>query len=81
VRLVSPPLGRRIEIDLARAGSVPWYTVTSWTEAETSDFYCVEPWLGLPDAIHNGRGLRWLAPNQTETAALTISVSIEAIGR
>jgi len=76
VRLVSPSLGRVVEIDLRRPGSVPWYAVTTWTEADTSDFYCVEPWLGLPDAIHNGLGLRWLAPGKTETAALRISVAL-----
>ncbi|GLU32654.1 aldose epimerase [Trinickia caryophylli] len=75
VTIECPPLGRRIEIDLQRAGSVPWYAVTTWTEKETSDFYCVEPWLGLPDAIHNGLGLRWLAPGRTETAALRIHVA------
>lgn len=74
VRLSMPGLGRRIEIDLRRPGSVPWYCVTTWTEAADSDFYCVEPWLGLPDAIHNGLGLRWLAPGQAETAMLRIRV-------
>ncbi|MFM0129829.1 aldose epimerase family protein [Paraburkholderia sediminicola] len=75
VRLVAPGLNRLITIDLQRPDSVPWYAVTTWTEAADSDFYCVEPWLGLPDAIHNGMGLRWLEPGQTETAALRISVS------
>jgi galactose mutarotase-like enzyme len=74
VHLVAPGLRRRVTIDLNRPGSLPWYAVTTWTEADTSDFYCIEPWLGLPDAIHNGLGLRWLAPGQTETAALRISV-------
>jgi galactose mutarotase-like enzyme len=74
VRLDCAPLGRRIEIDLNRPGSVPWYAVTTWTEADTSDFYCVEPWLGLPDAIHNGMGLRWVAPGRTESATLRINV-------
>ncbi len=49
---------RLITIDLRRPDSVPWYAVTTWTETPESDFYCVEPWLGLPDAIHNGMGLR-----------------------
>lgn len=75
VRLECPALRRRIDIDVDREGSVPWYAVTTWTETETSDFYCVEPWLGLPDAIHNGLGLRWLEPRRTETASLRIRVS------
>ncbi len=75
VRIDMPTLNRAIEIDLKRPGSLPWYAVTSWTLAPDADFYCVEPWLGLPDAIHNGLGLRWLAPGQSETATLRIAVS------
>ena len=75
VRIDIPALQRAIEIDLRRPGSAPWYAVTSWTEKPESDFYCVEPWLGLPDAIHNGLGLRWIEPGETETASLRISVS------
>jgi galactose mutarotase-like enzyme len=74
VRLLCSGLGRRVDIDLQRPGSIPWYAVTTWTEADASDFYCIEPWLGLPDAIHNGSGLRWLAPGVSETAALRIVV-------
>lgn len=75
VRLEIPSLRRRIEIDLDRPGSAPWYAVTTWTETDASDFYCVEPWLGLPDAIHNGLGLRWLEAGGTETASLRIVVT------
>jgi galactose mutarotase-like enzyme len=75
VRIDMPSQQRAIEIDLRRPGSTPWYAVTTWTLAPDSDFYCVEPWLGLPDAIHTGLGLRWLEPGATETAALRIRVS------
>lgn len=75
VRIEMPTLKRAIDIDLRRPGSTPWYAVTSWTLAADSDFYCIEPWLGLPDAIHSGLGLRWLAPGQRETATLRIVVS------
>ena len=30
-----------------------------WTQPEHS-FHCVEPWMGLPDALNNGEGLAWL---------------------
>lgn len=78
VRIVAPELRRTIEIDLHRPGSVPWYAVTSWTETGQSDFYCVEPWLGLPDAIHHGLGLRWLEPGQVETASLQVRLNPDA---
>lgn len=74
VRMVAPALRRSVAIDLDRPDSLPWYAVTTWTEADDSDFYCIEPWLGLPDAIHNGLGLRWLAPGASETGVLRISV-------
>jgi galactose mutarotase-like enzyme len=75
VRVNMPGLKRAIDFEVHQPDSVPWYCVTTWTEADTSDFYCVEPWIGLPDAIHNGRGLRWLAPGKTETASLRLVVT------
>lgn len=75
VRLVTPGLGQAVNFDLQRPDSIPWHCVTTWTPEPTSDFYCVEPWVGLPDAIHNGEGLRWLAPGKTEAATLRLSVS------
>eukprot|EP00741_Cyanophora_paradoxa_P012129 tig00020601_g11717.t1 len=52
--------------------TAPWYAVTTWTEKPESDFYCVEPWLGLPNAIHHGHGLRRLAPGASEAAVCHI---------
>jgi galactose mutarotase-like enzyme len=54
------------------AGASPWYAVTTWTESAASDFYCVEPWTALPDAVHNGLGLRWLKPGSRETLRLRL---------
>ncbi|MCF7696168.1 aldose epimerase [Mycetohabitans rhizoxinica] len=77
VTLHTPSLGRTITLALERPGSIPWYAVTTWTEKPDSDFYCIEPWLGLPDAIHNGLGLRWLAPGASERAVLRIRVELD----
>ena len=55
------------------AGQNPWYAVTTWTESAMSDFYCVEPWTALPDAVHNGLGLRWLKPGKRETLRLRLT--------
>ncbi|CAM2147596.1 aldose 1-epimerase [Pararobbsia alpina] len=76
VSVRTPALGRTIEFDL-RDSPAPWYAVTTWTENEQSDFFCVEPWLGLPDAIHNGTGLRWVAPGATETATLRLTARFD----
>jgi len=76
--LYTPALARSITLDLdwgtTAPGRSPWYAVTTWTERPDSDFFCVEPWLGLPDAIHHQEGLRWIAPGVTERAALRILV-------
>lgn len=65
---------RTIEIGLDSANSAPWYAVTTWTEHDDSDFYCVEPWLGLPNAIHHGHGLRWLPGGTEETATCRLNL-------
>lgn len=74
VRLRHAPSGRALTIALAHPGALPWLALTSWTEFATSDFYCLEPWLGLPDAIHHGEGLRWLAPGASERAVCTLAL-------
>lgn len=66
---------QKLVFDLQPPDSAPWYAVTTWTEKADSDFYCVEPWLGLPNAIHHGEGLRWLAPGQKEVAACVLDGS------
>ena len=78
------PLGETFALENARAGrrlilelasSIPWFALTTWTSAPESDFYCLEPWLGLPNAIHHGEGLRWLQPGATETATCILDGS------
>jgi len=72
IALVNARAQRRLVLDLAPGGNGPWYAVTTWTEAADSDFYCVEPWLGLPNAIHHGEGLWRLAPGAKESAVLVL---------
>jgi aldose 1-epimerase len=63
--------GRRLTVRLGES-TPAWYDVTTWTQSDTADFYCIEPWLGLPNAIHHGHGLRHLAPGQSESAVCRI---------
>jgi galactose mutarotase-like enzyme len=67
--------GRGLSFNLAPPRSLPWYAVTTWTQAPQADFYCVEPWLGLPNAIHHGEGLRMLGAGETERAAVSLDAS------
>jgi galactose mutarotase-like enzyme len=63
------------QIIFSWTSSDPWFDVTTWTFDDAADFYCVEPWLGLPNAIHHGIGLRILQPGEAETACCEIAVS------
>lgn len=75
VTLTNTANQRQIEVSWDPVQNHLWYDVTTWTSTPESDFYCVEPWLGLPDAIHHQQGLRILAPGQTEFATCRITAS------
>lgn len=51
-----------------------WVCVTTWTEKPDSDFFCVEPWSAFPNAIHNGLGLRTLAPGAVDEISSRIRI-------
>ena len=72
ITLHNAQTGQRLALELNHPGALPWYAVTTWTETATSDFYCIEPWLGLPNAIHHGEGLRWLGSGAKEIATLVL---------
>lgn len=40
--------------------------VVSWTQDEKSPFYCIEPWMGPPNAPETKVGLHTVAPGQTQ---------------
>lgn len=76
VTLQNTKTGQKLVFDLGPSSStVPWYAVTTWTEKADSDFYCIEPWLGLPNAIHHGEGLRHIAPGECEVATCVLDGS------
>ncbi len=75
ITLVNRTDGREVVFDGQpdAAGRNPWYAVTTWTESRQSDFYCVEPWTALPDAVHTGLGLREISPGARETLRLRLT--------
>jgi galactose mutarotase-like enzyme len=48
----------------------------AWTPAAEAPFYCVEPWMGPPNAPGNARGVEWVPPG----AKFAFSVSVELHG-
>ena len=75
VTLLNASGNRRLVFELKHPGSIPWYAVTTWAAAPNVDYYCIEPWLGLPNAIHHGEGLRNVMPGRTEVATCVLDAS------
>lgn len=56
--------------------SVPpdWATVVTWTESQTSPFYCIEPWMGPPNSPENKVGYHLVKPKQTQRFVVEVAV-------
>ena len=46
----------------------------TWTQADESPFYCVEPWMGPPNAPGTKVGLSWVQPGQTQSFVVEVRV-------
>lgn len=52
----------------------PDETFVTWTGDERAPYYCVEPWMGPPNASEHKRGLQWVPPGETGTFSVSVSV-------
>ncbi len=50
------------------------YTIVTWVESDDEPYYCVEPWMGPPNAAEHGKGLHWVGPG--ESASFEVEVSL-----
>ena len=46
----------------------------TWTADDRAPFFCVEPWMGPPNAPENRLGLRWVQPGRTEEFTVDVRV-------
>jgi galactose mutarotase-like enzyme len=46
----------------------------TWTASPDAPFYCVEPWMGPPNAPENKIGLHWVQPGQSQSFVVEIAV-------
>jgi galactose mutarotase-like enzyme len=49
-------------------------TFVTWTQADDSPFYCVEPWMGPPNAPEHKVGLHLVPPGGSETFTVSVAV-------
>jgi len=52
----------------------PDAALVTWTAADDSPFFCLEPWMGPPNAPGTGVGLHWVQPGQTGRFTVRVSV-------
>lgn len=46
----------------------------TWSASEDAPFYCVEPWMGPPNAAGHKVGLSWVQPGQTQSFVVAVNV-------
>jgi galactose mutarotase-like enzyme len=46
----------------------------TWTQADDSPFYCVEPWMGPANAPEHRKGLHLVPPGGRDTFTVSVSV-------
>jgi galactose mutarotase-like enzyme len=52
----------------------PEATFVTWTQADDSPFFCVEPWMGPPNSPETKRGLHFVPPGQTRNFTVAVGV-------
>jgi len=52
----------------------PDATFVTWTHADDSPYYCVEPWMGPPNAPEHKVGLHFVAPGETQRFTVSVHV-------
>jgi galactose mutarotase-like enzyme len=50
------------------------FTVVTWAESAEAPYYCVEPWMGPPNAAEHGKGLHWVGPGENQSFVVEVSL-------
>ena len=50
------------------------WTVVTWSAGPAEPFYCVEPWMGPPNAAEHGKGLHWVQPGSEQSWQVEVSL-------
>jgi len=56
------------------AAAPPGSAFVTWTQSDTSPFYCVEPWMGLANAPEHKQGLHLVPPGGRDRFTVSIAV-------
>jgi galactose mutarotase-like enzyme len=73
--LTEVPTGNRLLFRSGMANSPAGdLAVVTWTAEDKSPFYCIEPWMGPPNAAETKVGLHMVAPGQTQKFYVEINI-------
>lgn len=76
VKLSSPTRRETLSVKLGTSPIPPAdATFVTWTADEKAPYYCVEPWMGPPNAPEHKRGLQLVRPRETRTFSVTVMVA------
>ncbi|MEO6006273.1 MAG: aldose epimerase [Opitutus sp.] len=76
VKLSAPARRETLSVKLGTAPIPPAdATFVTWSADEKAAYYCVEPWMGPPNAPEHKRGLELVRPRETRTFSVTVAVS------
>jgi len=65
----------KIEIEIgSNRKPDPDKAVVTWTEADDSPFFCIEPWMGPPNSPENKIGLHTVSPGEAEAFSVTVRI-------
>jgi galactose mutarotase-like enzyme len=53
----------------------PESTFVTWTQKPDSPFFCVEPWMGPPNAAETGVGLHLVPPGKSQTFVVEVALA------
>src|ERR1019366_9336611 len=65
---------RNHEVAFGEKGRPGDVVLVAWTESDDAPYYCVEPWMGPPNAPEHKLGLHLVPPDETEIFAVNITV-------
>jgi galactose mutarotase-like enzyme len=69
------PTGNRLILRIGSDKAPPaGAAVLTWTEKPDSPFYCIEPWMGPPNAPAHKQGLHFVEPGQIQRFVVAVSL-------
>lgn len=71
---LSYPDGLKISLSTENENNPDLFRYLQLYHQVNEPFFCVEPWMGFPNALNTVLGVRWIAPRQSEIGVLRLRI-------